>query len=83
MKRSQYMLLALAGIALLPSAQGFSILPGPHVTTKLRAATLDAPAKKEKVTKEAQELLDVFHAREAEEKDRPHLIVAQVAPSGE
>ena len=50
-------------------------------TTRLRVASIDKPTKskpppkeKEKVTKEAQELLDKFD-------DRPKLLVAQVAPA--
>ena len=44
----------------------------------------DAPAtkkKKEKITKEAQELMDVFDLRENGDSNAPNFIVAQIAPS--
>lgn len=65
----------LAGLTV--SAYGFTMLPL-HIRTT--SVPLYAMAT-EKITKEAQELLDAMDCRERNGNERPHLIVAQVAPS--
>jgi hypothetical protein len=53
----------------------------PELQATVAADSTPPPGKKEKITKEAQELLDVLKAKESGDPNRPELIVAQVAPS--
>lgn len=96
-RRLVVLLAASACLAATATVEAFAILPTPSarrrdVLSIQRASsptTLSVEStvptvtaeKKEKVTKEAQELMDAFQARATTATDRPHLIVAQVAPS--
>lgn len=80
-------------LLLSTAAEAFAILPKtackvatasgmkPCYAVAMASTEVPRKPKKDKITKEAQELLDVFQARASEAPDRPNLIVAQVAPS--
>jgi hypothetical protein len=68
--------------------RGFQAVVAPlsakSATLRLRTTSLEsAPpaAKEEKLTKEAQELVDALAAKKNGDKNAPELIIAQVAPS--
>jgi hypothetical protein len=78
----------------LPLAEAFAVIPSTHrvqcryspCSTQLRAtvapeAPKKAAEKKEKLTKEAQELLNVIDAKEHGDPETPLLLAAQVAPA--
>ena len=81
--KRRFVLLAAVVLAVGLLADGFSVQPiiRPFPATRLYSTVVEKPtkvaAKPEKVTKEAQELLDALQA----EDTGPKLVVAQVAPS--
>jgi len=75
-------ILLLTTVLSVGLADGFFVQPQPALSTRLHSTVEIKPAAKpkpDKVTKEAQELLDAF-ATEGKEGG-PKLVVAQVAPS--
>jgi iron-only hydrogenase group A len=81
--------LAFVGLVIMPLTTTFSVLPQankmaiqqrPRTETRLFVATTPS-IKAEKLTKEAEELLEVLEAKANGDADRFGLVVAQVAPS--